>query len=737
MPYLHFPSYDVLNLVLLSQAVPAEVQLSACVGHVGAHGDLYVEPSQKLSHEVTDAIARFHVRLVEQLPTDPTIKPPIVASCWQQLLPLQKRPIDDSIDAKTVLFRVSSSSKFTALAAEMMRLGNDRISYRHVGELTGPARLFGRRPTAKIAYTLLRVNEPPYYTLVDVLDTESVSDADERAFAYREQAPRVWVRMGYEHPMATRINPPAGHFLLMDPPHDFHLVKEAAFHDIYQAMDVRMPESEQTWQPLELDTRLPIALTLTTSPSTSAVAEMWIVRSNAMQQLEQLVAHSGDELIDRLSFAVITKDSGQPTVVLRARPSRAAPPILILDAIAYCTTMRLPNLFLPVGTRLQPPLRRDAIAKLLASDNRLLTWLELDAARDPARRFWPFHTHTISDSAFRPLRDWVEYVLDHHATSLDTWVASHRFQFESFVCQTDRREPDRPAPAPASDAGPTAKTKSGSTTVKQPAKEAEQPNVQFEQATPAPSPKRTTTNETIEQLKRVEADFLKASEPLDSPTRIPAWHRLATLNTELKHRADATICWANLLWYEGHVTAERTQEWLQAETNNSGRAKVDIQTLRSLIIQPDGRGREASLVAAYVIHAVASRQGTNELRAMAAELTNYFERQRSFLPVRLVWLTALAMHELVGSDPLGLARVRDQMLERLYENGLNSEFDIVSFLRGSGQHQSERHRSLRGRWQDLLTTVSNWLSEPIVSGNQTPNYVSSCLLMVSYVSAKL
>ncbi len=105
-------------------------------------------------------------------------------------------------------------------------------------------------------------------------------------------------------------------------------------------------------------------------------------------------ARSDDELLEQLAFAVVQTGT-EPIVVLRARPSRAAPPILVLDADAYHTYLRLSNLFVPVGTRLQPPLRRDAIAKLLAADNRQLTWLELVEPRDVRRSDRAFRAQSI------------------------------------------------------------------------------------------------------------------------------------------------------------------------------------------------------------------------------------------------------------------------------------------------------------------------------------------------------
>lgn len=720
MAYLHFPSLDVLSLVLTSHALPGDVQLCACKALRSSNGELFVEPSTKLDGSAVKALDRFGVKLVKQpgsLAKD--LEEPLMASCWQQLIPLQKCRADDYSEAKTILFRTQSSQRFTALAAEMLRLGNDRISFRHV-EPEPSTRWLSSRQKTESPCVLLRVIEPPYYTLIDVLDSGGQGEPSEQVLAYREQAPRVWVRVGFEHPMAKRIDPPAGHFLLIDPPQTFHFIKEASFQDIYQTLDLRMPEPAQAWEPLEVETQLQVPMTLTTAASNNA-AELWVIRHQAMQQLEQLVLRSDDELIDRLAFAVVP--GHKPVVILRVRPSRAAVPILVLDAVAFGPYLRLPNLFVPLGMRLQPPLRRDAIAKLLASDNRMLTWLEVAEPRDSARRFWPFQTNSVLDAAFRPLRDWVQYVLDHHAQALDTWTASHRFEFEPFICKEDVREPAKPAPGGDRSTAPKPTAKPQAT--KTPAKPTEE-TTKEERSKPTATvaePARVSTNEYIEQLKQAEAEFLKSTLPLDAAQRAPLWQKLGWLNSQLKHQLDTTICWGNYLWYDGCLTAEAAHQWLQAELRSSGFQRIDFQVVRSLVTSRKPRGHELSLVAAYVVRAVTNQQGRSELRTIAAELTRYFDEYEHLLPARAVWLAALAMQQLVGGDSLGLARVRDRLLNRLYEHGLMGEFDIVGFLRGSGQRQSDQHRALRASWQELLDAILSWLSNPIINRNQTRNYV--------------
>ena len=157
-------------------------------------------------------------------------------------------------------------------------------------------------------------------------------------------------------------------------------------------------------------------------------AELWVVRDRAVDQLDELVRHADDRLVARLAFAVAEAgDGGEPTVVVRARPSKLAPPVLVLDGVGYRSYLRLANLFLPVGTRLHPPLRRDAVARLLASDPTRVTWLA-------PRSGGGFMPESLPEESFRPLDQWVDYVLDCEHRPLEAWVRSARFDFEPFVC---------------------------------------------------------------------------------------------------------------------------------------------------------------------------------------------------------------------------------------------------------------------------------------------------------------
>src|SRR5207249_4446581 len=100
-----------------------------------------------------------------------------------------------------------------------------------------------------------------------------------------------------------------------------------------------------------------VPLRLAPGPATEP-PELWVLRGDGVEQIDALVRDADDRLLDRLAFAV-GEWNGERVAVLRARPTKGGPPVLVLDdALACRTYLRLPNLYLPVGQRLRPPLRR-------------------------------------------------------------------------------------------------------------------------------------------------------------------------------------------------------------------------------------------------------------------------------------------------------------------------------------------------------------------------------------------
>src|SRR5262249_8421675 len=253
--------------------------------------------------------------------------------CWAELLPLQAdpRPID-RLEQTAVLFDLGGGEQLSQLVVEILRLGNDRQSFRWLDEgvnKTGEAR------------ALLRVVGPPYYSLLRALDRNGTS-AGPRAFV--ERAPRVWVEVGQTHPFAEQIKPPEGKILLLRPPRVWTLLDDGPFRDIYEVLEFPLTDAPVRWHEGQLGQKMRVTPTLKSGGSPDG-AELWVLRDEPLEELNGFVQNADDQMLHRLAFAVGEKD-GRATVVLRVRPSKLPPPVLVLKAQPSKTYLKLPNPFL-------------------------------------------------------------------------------------------------------------------------------------------------------------------------------------------------------------------------------------------------------------------------------------------------------------------------------------------------------------------------------------------------------
>ena len=435
--------------------------------------------------------------------------------------------------------------------------------------------------------------------------------------------------------------------------------------------------------------------------------------------------NADDQLLSRLAFAAVEKD-GRQMIVLRVRPSKQPPPVLVLSAVGYRRYLRLANLFVPCGKRLHPPLRRDAVAKLLAADGKHITWLHPEA--DGA-----FTPESLPEDAFRPLSQWVDYVLDREHQALTAWVQSHRFDFESFVCADDKPAqkppgPKQPRRKPGGEEGsdapnePAAAETEGSATAHRKKQEYKPEE--------APAPVEPSLLE--KELSELEGRFVGLKTPLDCPERAPMWARLAELNGALGHADDAAICCAHALWESDRTAGAWLSECRQRDPMRTVRGKVvDWPTLlREESLKP----AEVRYLALTVIELAASAKPDAALLGQLGLMQQQLQKHESFLGVRLAWLAWEAVHRLTGGDVLTLARARDRLLELLYVNGLSSDLDLPGFLRVSGAIAGERYRRIRDHLQRLRPMAQTWLSRGTFLAPGTGLYAD---LMFAYAFARL
>ncbi|MBY0231544.1 MAG: hypothetical protein K2W96_19840 [Gemmataceae bacterium] len=732
---LKFPSMNSLRLALITGAVPAAMAQAGAVVGTDDQGHVWVETSGTLSRGNNAELKKLGVMGAKALPAIDKAE----VSCWAEALPLDREPWNaEGLATLPVLFDLPDAAELSRLVIETLRLGNDRQGYRWL-DSTGD-----EEPRA-----LLRVVGPPYYTLLRAIDRIG---GDKAPVAYVEKQPRVWVELGWSHPLVAQVKPPAEKILLLQSPGTWTLIDDGSFKDVYEVTEFPLPDTPAKFK--DSKTELPkikVVPSLRSGGSTDG-AEMWVLRDDPVAELNRFVQNNNDQDLQRLAFAVGEK-GGKKVIVVRVRSSKSAPPEVILHgAIAYKHYLKLPNLFLPVGTRLHPPLRRDQVRKLLADDTNSVTWLHPDAKGNG------FSPQSLPEDAFRPLWDWVDYVLDHDKEALAGWMQAAQFDFEPFVCdEEDKAKPKKP---PGEGAKPRATRERGQRgqgddaafAVQEQEAEVE---VRKGAVEDLPEVKKAEPTQLQKQLKEMEESFLALEGGLDTPERQEMWPRMAQVNTQLANTDDAGICWMNSLWERDEAVARKwAWAWFLAEAQGvpagddrrsprswatkatlagAKTCEVPGDDLDKLLAKEEPATADLRALSAYIVHACLQSPPSPALMERLGKVSRYLEQHEKLLPVRSMWLAWSHLSLLSRGDVLALARARDRLLERLFHSGLRPEQDLPSFLRFAGQPTSQRFRAVRQWMVKLADECQEWITATTTSG-LTPAYVD---LAFAYGLARL
>ncbi|HWG45003.1 MAG TPA: hypothetical protein VN688_19695 [Gemmataceae bacterium] len=720
--FVKFPDLDTLRLALTSGAIPTDVVQKAAVAGFGEQDQLWVETPAKLPAAAQKELKRLGALVCKA--SDASLS--IEVSSWLELLPLvpDNSPFD-TLEQTPVLFEVPGHAELSRLVVEMLRLGNDRQSFRWLEESSDKNGDGGR--------ALLRVVGPPYYSLLRAIDQLGGPGVAPHAFV--ERAPGVWVELGHAHPLAANIRPPKGKLLLLRPPRNWILLQDAPFRDVYEIVEFQLPDGVTPWRDSPFPARLKVTPRLRQSGPADG-AELWVLRGEAIDELNRFVQNVEDQLLTRLAFAVGEKN-GQTIVVLRVRQSKLPPPVLVLPAEAYKSYLKLPNLFLPAGHLLHPPLRRDVVRKLLAEDAGQVTWL---AAGDNGA----FTPESLPEDVFRPLTDWVDYVLDRDREMLQAWVQAMQFDFEPFVC--DEEAPPKPKKPPTAEKsrGPKTGQPSGATggdeemTAFEVLDEAADGAAQEADLEPFAAVEKIEPSELEKMRRAVEEEFLSLPGGLDDDAHQSLWPRLADLNARLHNMEEAGICWLNALWEPSETSNNRIGKWTTAwfRTEALGAAQrpgVGHETKRSWIaraVTPEGVSREVKgedldlllqsnepaaadvrALAAYLVWSASRNPRPAALMQRLQTVQRFLEKHEKLLPVRACWLAWYHLVQLLDGDVLALARARDRLLERLFHGGLRPEQDLPSFLRFAGQPTGQRFRDMREWMKGLCDKAHAWVEE--------------------------
>lgn len=677
-PTLRFPNEEALRIALTSALVADEISRAPARGWRDAHGAVCVVPAAPIKGKALAGLRTLGLSVSDERPPAGAHQ----ARCWAELVRLVREPVGDLRD-RPVLFLVPDSGAMLETAAELLRLGCDRQDFRRTG-----------------TWSLLRVAGVPYYTLARALDRVG----DLRAFV-PSGAERVYVEAGYSHPMGKLLRAEPGQLLLLSPDRPWLSLPEGPWTDLYEILELSVPGAVDERVQAEAVPRLAVRLRLVKGAHGEA-ASLWVLRTDAVARMERLLASLPEESAAGFLFAV-TGTREAPVVLVRARPTVRRAATLDVDAEAYRPHAQLPSLFLPSGMSLEPPLRRDKVRQLLAPDADRIAWV-----RDGREGL---HVERIAESAFRPLDEWVDYVIE-GATELQGWVRGASFDFSAFEIveapvvpvprereeERERDEPEREREAPRGrrrtrvDVAPATPSSLAEPTVP----------VAVAPVVPVAA---GTQDAAAEELKALEKQFLALGGAPDDPAARALWLAMARLNGQLSRGKDGALCWTRALWDAGEDEARRiAAAWVAAETGGATDAERFLRSTRPT-------RDEVSAVAAMVTFEALSPSGRLEPSRAALWLDAHDE----VLDLRSLWLARSSLSRLVGRDALGLARARDRVLAKLH-HGLSVDRDVPTFLRflGGARDPAQVERlgsqleALARRYEKTRRTASTVEAEP-------------------------
>lgn len=630
MEALVFPSEEALQMAMRSGLVPMELMRGPARVAFTQEGLVEVVPESPLSGKTRKALQAAGVTSSQ---ASARLTP---VSCWAEALRL--RHVGEPTSApQQVLFSVAGRHSLLELSGELLRLGCDR---QVLSMVDSPQ-----------VHALVRVIDPPWFVLSRALDHLDGLRAFVPTGPGQE---RLWTEVAWSHPLHATLEAPEVGMVLMTREGPWWRVMATEWIDIDALMvpsglgaaSVVLPRLDAPQLQVTLmlaRAARPEVPTLFLLPQGRSTVEA-LVRSTPEAQLENILFVTADQL-----------------VVLRARPGREAA-AGALPGEPYSRVLEMPNLFAPAGLTVEPPLRRDRLRTWLAEDSELITWLE-PAAGGFVRR-------SVPEVAFRPLAEWVDYIIDGAGQTLETWSRSAAFDFEPFIAADD----ELPVSAVREEraAEEDAKRPRGRTRRQEPRPVA-----------PAELPRISTPVVTIELppgpseaeavVAREEAAFLELEAPADSPARRAAWVRLAEMYSRVQRLRDSGMAWAHALWEAGpDEVLPLARRW--ADTSG-----VRLEGLLGLAAphQEQTRGAVAHLLAGAL-------EKNQSLAARVTEWVTFLDRCGDDLDVRSYWLGRVAVSHLAGGDTLGLARTRDRVLTRL-QGGLSLDRDVPRVLRVMGQ----------------------------------------------------
>jgi hypothetical protein len=524
-PALRFPNPASLRAALLGDLIPADVQERPMRWEQDGEG--LVIQGEPIAAERLEALAKLGVQPITQSPQRAGL-------CWAQALPL--RPVDP-VSRGWFLITSPHQDAIQRLLTDAVTLGCQTLLVRY-GE-----------PNA------LRIMDPPYYLVLRAQESSELT-------VFHQRRDGHWQETGWSHPCPT-IQASGSSALRFYRDQRWDPVPTDNWLELNEAVRVQVEQREPTRSHAP-QSPIPIPLRLSPKPNGNR-ARLWLLPYDQLSSFERWTAALSQQQLQGIQFAILGSD-GTKTIALRADHHLEAPG----DSIAYTPLDDDGTIYLPLNTALSPPLSIEQLNQVLQQEADDLLWIEDGQPHARAER--------VSRQAFRPLSDWVSYVIDTHQEPIITWMKG----VDPLLSPTQKGPAPQPSPeetppsppdaAPAQPAATAPETKRAPTPTPA-ARRSAPPTAQIAHAPPIKG--------ALLQLD--EAQLAGALEPIESrlreqPTDPALWLQLATVQAQANLETEAiqslSRAWWDLPPAEQQVSAKQWHQDLAGDATATWSAAI-------------------------------------------------------------------------------------------------------------------------------------------------------------------
>lgn len=560
-------------------------------------------------------------------------------SLAEALRPLRV-PGDPLVDEAIFVMRTDSDAP-RALLERLLLLGRDDVE---VGELTGDEHRF----------FCVRVPSPPLYSLMRARDQR-----DEETTAYGAAGPGVFVEWGYAHPLATQtarvLARRRDRFVLIDAIGRWRFApQDWGARSVYDALEPKLPAARVDLVPTGGTPRFTIRMRL--APGPDHEPEVWLLDEERFFRLEHFVAEAGSEEVQRLRLSRLETGDGRPKYLVRERVQPGVPRLgtrisEIVGRAGFAKNTGTDNLYLPIGRRLLPTIRRDELRRMMGLDDAAIVIVDEDSDGPKIYR-----AAELDDAS---LSRWTDYVATDRRVELDRLLERTVFSFPPM----DVERPEPSSAAPAAVAPPAPEPRVVGSRPQRPAA-AERP------ADRRPAPDLDDLAEVRDQARVLQARIAEGG--CDDP---PVWAELGRLLVRLGDIDEAAACLESALFFGGFPKDVEVAAELASLRAPSGGEEVDLV---DLAVEEAPSPRQAALLGSRFVAALG--EGATLLDDMVQVTLQRFSDPGLPVSKRLAWTVLSTWHHSVD-DRLGLTRAREAVLGGLNDRGLSELYDLPRFVR--------------------------------------------------------